>query len=122
MGKAIFLNLSNHPSSKWDEKQVAAASTYGEIIDIPFPEIDPAAGKDEIHDLASQYMQMISGIYSDNQITVHIMGEQTFCHALVTMLEKSGIKCVASCAARNATELPDGRKLSEFSFIRFREY
>ena len=48
----MFYNISNHPSNKWDDKQIAAASKLseigceeftkeGEIIDIPFPNIDP---------------------------------------------------------------------------------
>ena len=48
---AIFINLSNHDSSKWSVKQIEEAlklSENGLIIDIPFPNIDPELTSDEI--------------------------------------------------------------------------
>lgn len=118
----IFLNVSNHPASKWSEDQIAAAEVYGEIIDFPFPAVNPSSDKAEVQFLAAGYLQTIQKLYPGSELTVHIMGEQTFCHALVCMLERAGIRCVASCSERNVAELPDGRKLSDFRFVRFREY
>lgn len=38
----MLLNLSNHPSSLWcDEQKKAAETLFGEIVDLPFPQVDP---------------------------------------------------------------------------------
>ena len=55
---AIFINLSNHDSSKWSVKQIEEAlklSENGPIIDIPFPNIDPELTSDEITKLSCKY-------------------------------------------------------------------
>ncbi len=41
-----FINLTNHPSTKWGADQLAAAKKYGNIVDIPFPAVDPEASSD----------------------------------------------------------------------------
>ena len=46
--KETFINLSNHPSDKWDEKQMEAAKQYGEVMDIPFPSIPAQADENEV--------------------------------------------------------------------------
>ena len=38
---AIFINHTNHPSARWSAAQRAAAEGYGEIVDLPFPDIAP---------------------------------------------------------------------------------
>ena len=44
----MFINHTNHPSQYWSDEQLAAAHQYGEVVDIPFPLIDPALHSDEI--------------------------------------------------------------------------
>ncbi|MBK9404753.1 MAG: hypothetical protein IPN57_09505 [Ignavibacteria bacterium] len=37
-----FLNISNHPSDKWGDKQLSTALELAEeIINLPFPNINP---------------------------------------------------------------------------------
>lgn len=38
----VFINCSNHPSERWSREQKQAAEGYGEIVDLPFPEVDPS--------------------------------------------------------------------------------
>jgi hypothetical protein len=52
---------------------------------------------------------------------VHIMGEMTFTFALVNLLKEVGIKCIASTTKRNVEEI-DGKHVSTFQFVQFREY
>lgn len=118
----LFLNLSNHPSDKWSKAQLDAARAYGEVVDMPFPEIDPGATTEEIHRLAEEYAKEISSRYPDCDLTVHLMGEMTFCFRLVTLLHARGVRCVASTTQRKTSELPDGKKESIFEFQAFREY
>ena len=117
----MFINLTNHPSDKWSAEQRDAAKEYGEIVDIPFPDISPETGEDAIKDLAEQYVEKILSYTDNNAIAVHVMGEMTFVHALVTRLKENGIRCVASTTERMVKE-EDGKKISEFKFVQFREY
>lgn len=118
----MLINFSNHPSEYWDQKQLEAAKVYGEIKDIPFPAVDPAASYDDIQLLADQYVHNILSTAGNRQITVHIMGEMTFTYLVVSQLKEIGIECVASTSVRDAEETADGRKISEFQFVKFRRY
>lgn len=118
----MLVNLSNHPSRYWDNKQKEASLCFGELVDMPFPQIAPNATDEELQELSRECVQEIVSLGNPKTITVHIMGEMTFTFMVVTKLKKLGIKCVASTTERNATYNSDGVKLSEFSFVKFREY
>lgn len=119
----LFLNLSNHSSDKWSKAQLDAARAYGEVVDMPFPEIDPGATTEEIHRLAEEYADRITSSYLGRDLmTVHLMGEMTFTFRLVTLLHARGVRCVASTTQRKTSELADGKKESIFEFQAFREY
>lgn len=120
----MLINLSNHPSTSWSSEQLAAAASFGQgIIDITFPQIPPSADEEFIKQTAGEYFQKIF-LYKDSEtpLVVHIMGEMTFCFALVAKLKEQGIRCVASTTERHAIELDDGAVLKRFRFVRFREY
>lgn len=123
----MLLNLSNHPSSSWPENQKQKAlEHYAEILDIPFPAIDPGWSEMKIAQLASEYSRLCLGKLNAKPCThshsaAHIMGELTFCFAVVSLLQKKGVRCVASTTVRIANQ--NGKvRISEFSFVRFREY
>lgn len=119
----LFLNLSNHPSDKWSKAQLDAARAYGEVVDMPFPEIDPGATTEEIHRLAEEYADRITSSYLGRDLmTVHLMGEMTFTFRLVTLLHARGVRCVASTTQRKTSELEGSKKESIFEFKEFREY
>lgn len=121
----MLINLSNHPSTFWDEKQKQAAGQYGQLTDIPFPSINPEASTDNIALLAETYESKVRKLLSEESsgpFAVHIMGEFTFCFALVARLQKSGIPCFASTTRRQTVNHPDGSKTSKFYFVVFREY
>ena len=123
MSQSCFINFSNHPSSHWKEEQVRAALEYGEIIDIPFPEIPANASEGDIAALAEQYAEEIA---CKNPAAVMCQGEFTFVYALVHRLNAIGIVCVAACSERRTVEYADEngnlKRESVFEFIRFREY
>lgn len=120
--KSYLINFSNHPSDCWREEQLKAAQLYGEIIDIPFPAISPSSSDDEIKDLADRYVEQIMSYEKIGKISVHIMGEMTFSYMVISQLKGMGIECLASTSDRNAEEIDDGRKISDFHFVRFRSY
>lgn len=118
----LLINLSNHPSSKWSEEQLASAMEYGKCIDIPFPNVDPFADEHVISELADTKIAEILTLAKDNTVTVHIMGEMCLTFQIVSKLNEYGIKCISSTTYRVAETLPDGSKRIEFHFKRFREY
>lgn len=119
----MLINLSNHPSSQWNEKQLIAAKAYGDLLDIQFPVIDESGDEDYIILLVNQYMEKIMSLGTPNDLVVHLMGEMTFTFALVKKLQQNGIRCVASTSKRIVKEEVPGRKGEViFQFERFREY
>lgn len=120
--RKIFLNISNHPSDMWGDSQIKAALKYGEILDIPFPNITSDAVKSDIEILAKDLLKKINEHYTDTDLTVHVMGELTFTYHMVSLLKGCGIRCVASCSERNVQEFDNGERISRFEFSQFREY
>ncbi len=115
----MLLNLSNHPSANWSEKQINVGITqYGQIIDLAFPQIDPESSDEDIEILVAKYLHKTLNLQPK---AVHIMGELVFTHKLVNSLKAVGIVCVASTTNRNTIE-KNGIKTSIFEFVKFREY
>lgn len=117
----MFINLTNHPSAGWSDEQFNAARQYGEIVDISFPIIEPTFTKEDVMSLVRKCIDFIMGI-KDGDIVVHVMGEMTFTYNIVTALKGLGIICLASTTERITVIIPDGKKISEFKFVQFREY
>ena len=118
----MFINLSNHPSSKWSAEQVEAARVYGEIVDLPFPVVDPKGDEVHVSALADEYCRKVQAMAAGYPVAVHVMGEMTLTFAIVSRLQALGIPCYAATTERIITELPEGRKESVFRFVRFRKY
>jgi hypothetical protein len=115
----IFVNFTNHPSEKWGIEQKKAASQYGEIKDLVFPDVDPDSDETSIRDEAAKYVSLIQAM---NPAAVMCQGEFTLTYAVVRMLTGRGIRCVAACSRRLVENAPDGAKIVRFEFTRFREY
>lgn len=122
MTDKILINLSNHPSHLWSNAQLDTAKDIGEIRDIPFPMVDEDADKKVVFDLANQYIQQITLLGSPSEVTIHIMGEQTFCYYFISEIKKLGYTCIASTSKRIVNNKLDDTKEVTFSFCRFREY
>ena len=121
----MLINLSNHPFEKWPQNQLDAAKLYGPIVDLSFPTIDPKSETSDINLLADKYeikVRKLLASQSKEMKFIHIMGELTFCFALVVRLQKMGIICLSSTTTRQTTDHPDGSKTTRFGFVRFREY
>lgn len=121
----MLLNLSNHPSINWSDLQIETANElYGKVVDIDFPQIPPEADEELVAALANDYKNTCIDILSsskDKNNAVHIMGELTFCFALIQELKKNNILCIASTSERNTVE-ESGNKISKFNFVSFRNY
>jgi len=120
----MIINFTNHPSQNWSPEQLAAASVYGEIRDIPFPAVDPNGDENYIEALADEY---IAKIYAMKPAAVLCQGEMTLAFAVAAKLSSShGIPTLAACSERVVTEAIDSSgatvKRAEFRFTRFRKY
>lgn len=123
----MFINFSNHRTENWGEEQLAAAKSYGEIVDMPFPNVDPLGGENYIASLADEYVEKIlSMIQNPLQDVVHIMGELNLVFSVVSKLTAKGVTCVASTTERivveKVTETGELIKNATFKFCQFRVY
>ena len=120
----MLINFSNHLSTKWSEKQLAAAlMTYGSVLDLPFPEIDASASENEICALALDKVSEIAALAPD---AVLCQGEFSFTFAVAAELMRRGVPVICATSERRAFEVkaPDGstHKQIVFRFEKFREY
>lgn len=120
---SVFVNFSNHPSNDWSEDQIEAARKYGEVVDVPFPSLEPGLDEADIQTIGNV---CIEKIIAEKPTVVMCQGEFTLTFYVVSSLLEKGITCVAACTKRVASEtkLEDGtvRKESLFVFDGFRKY
>jgi hypothetical protein len=118
----MFINFTNHPSSNWSQAQLADASNYGEILDMPFPAVDPDNDESYILTLADSF---VSEIMKHAPKAVLCQGEMTLAFAVTRRLTALGIPIFAATSNRSVHEATvEGKtvKRSEFRFVRFRKY
>ena len=117
-----FINFSNHlvnsKENPWSEAQIKASTVFGEIQDLPFPQVPAYANDKEVDQLAIYYVDQIVRLNPD---CVMCQGEFTLSYKVINMLKQKGIRGVAACSERN-TVIIDGRKMSTFVFVRYRDY
>lgn len=118
----MFINLSNHPFSSWSAKQLEAAKQYGDLAEMAFPNIESNCSTEVVRMLATAYVTDIMEHYPAENLTVHIMGEQTFCYHVVRQLKQRNVRCVASTTERIVKEIKENKRIVEFTFVQFREY
>lgn len=138
----MLINLSNHPVFhtdeagkiirdnngkviyKWEEKQLKAASIYGEMIDLQFPMISPEWPVEEVEVLSVHYSEICEDLLTksfDMYNAIHLSGEVIFCFLLAQILLEKGYTCITSTSERIVQEV-GGKKIVRFDFCRFREY
>lgn len=119
----MFINFTNHPSNKWGSKQLGEAMKWGEVVDVPFPNIGTEMNEKDIHTTAEKYVALISDMKPD---VVLCQGEFTFVYTVVKMLKESGVEVVSACSERRVKERIDGNGISQkesiFEFVKFRRY
>ncbi len=133
--KAIFANISNHPSSGWGEEQRRAALDLAtttvalhhdsdlkvieaSIVDIPFPNVPPHLSSLEMFPLADAVVQTLP----PETVVAMVQGEYVLSYILVHRLQEKGIVVVSATSERRVVDLGGGKKASEFQFVRFRAY
>lgn len=117
----MFVNISNHPSAKWDTRQraLALALAQGEyILDVPFPEVPANASCADIYHMARR----LAATVPDEACYAMVQGEFTLTFSVIKELQARGITCVAATSRRFVTLSIDGVKESRFEFVQFREF
>lgn len=114
----IFINFTNHPSDKWDSDQRQCAMKYGEIVDLPFPEVKAEADEDVLNEMAVSYVRKILEL---QPAAVLCQGEFCLVFQVVTMLKAHGITVLAACSERKVEEYGNKKEVT-FKFVRFRKY
>lgn len=121
--RKIFINHTNHPSSRWGAEQISAARAYGEVLDVPFPVVNPNATAEEVSRLVQGNLKKFLEI---EPIAVLCQGEYNYTFAMVEQLKTHGVLVMAATTERVTAEeiLADGstHHVSNFRFVQFREY
>ena len=119
----MFINHTNHASAKWPTAQKEAAHAWGEIEDLPFPDIGADWDEERVAALAAE---TAAKIIAQQPAAVLCQGEFTYVYRLVSLLLAAGIPALAASSRREAieTQAADGssQKMSRFVFTRFRQY
>lgn len=118
----VFLNFSNHPGSLWGPEQKTAAGQFGQIEDLPFPQVPADMSSEAVRRLADEYAEQILSRKPD---CVLCQGEFCLSWHVIARLKEAGVRVVAACSDRVAEEVygeTGTEKKSVFRFVQFREY
>lgn len=127
-----FLNITNHQLTKEQVLAIDGSCAYSTnyvILNVGFPEIDPALNASDVRVVCEKF---VSSLLEDNNIdtindtvVAHVMGEQCATMFIVVLLSEIAW-CVHSTTKLVVKECfnLDGTvtKTSEFKFVRFRGY
>ena len=120
MGK-IFINLSNLHTNKWPEDRLTGAKELSEgndLVNLAFPILSADATKEEVYVKAEDIAKKV---IEKNPDYVFCQGEFSLCFRIVELLKQSNIKVVTVCNERIIYE-ENGRQMSGFKFVQFREF
>ena len=114
----IFINFTNHPSATWSPEQLNTAKQYGDVIDIPFPNVSPSLTAQEITELGNEQCNLI---LKHAPAAVLCQGEFSLAYDIIKRLKELNITVLAACSERNTVTIGNERR-SIFCFVQFREY
>jgi hypothetical protein len=117
----MFINVSNHPSSRWsDDQREAALALGGEIRDVQFPNVPALATSDDVLDMAFDLADEIAAISQD--VVAMVQGEFSLTIAVVNRLRAHGVKCVVACSEREVVETVANGETTKTAVFRFRQF
>lgn len=91
----VFVPFANHPSGSWGVAQRRTAQVYGEIIDLPFPDVPPALSTAEVAALASKWAARILAMRPP---CILCQGEMTLTARVVRLLQSHSVPAVPPAA------------------------
>ena len=75
-----FVNLSNHGSGAWGEAQTSAAKVYGDIVDVPYPQVPTDLDENQFLELVES---TVASVLAHEPAMVMCQGEMTTCFSIV---------------------------------------
>jgi len=114
----MFINFTNHPSTKWMATQIEAAQQMGggmQIVDMQFPTISPYWTTTHLENESMEWVKTILDTYPKTTV-IHVMGELGFVHAFINTCRRRTTKILLVHSTTHRKES------GEFEFVRFREY
>ncbi len=106
--RPFFLNISNHPRSEWCASQLEAAQDLApQILDIPFPQVEPKLSDKKFDKLVKTFFEDLDkqGLIERSSHAM-VMGDFAMTFALVERLKKANIECwVTTSDRRDANQL-----------------
>ncbi|WP_407445922.1 hypothetical protein [Fibrobacter sp.] len=119
----MFFNLSNHPHTNWGNTQLKAAHKWGEIIDIPFPDVKGQSSEQDILVSAQKCLQELKVAADD---AIFVAGEYGTVFPIVDELLDQG-KTVLSSVSINELDYRTGEngaheRTIRFNFVNFVPY
>lgn len=87
-----------------------------------FPLVAPDSETEDLDALAKDIIDKIMAYASENDVTVHVMGEMGLTYKIVKKLRACGIRCVCSTSYRVVEDEGNGKRTVEFHFNKFRDY
>lgn len=118
----MFINFTNHPKKNWTRRQIEASELYGEIIDVPFPDVSPQSTSKEVLQEAENYVEKIMQ-YEPKFVLCQ--GEFCMAYHVIRLLKMRGVRVGAACSERKVTETTTESgtdKVVSYQFVQYREY
>jgi len=119
----VFINFTNHPSSTWTSEQICAATKYGSIIDIQFPNVNPSVTELDIEKIGNNAVEKIESL---KPTVVLCQGEFCLSYYVIKELQDRGILVLNACSERRVTKEVNADsqtiKTSCYQFVKFRKY
>jgi len=130
MPNMILINISNHASINWEEKQ---KEKFYSIINIPFPVVSAVADEHEVGRLALEIEQkiidIVEQIHKKTFIYFYIAGEGSLVYCLQNILKESTTRYfegrsifLAFASTARDMMMIDGRRSYKFKFSAWRIY
>lgn len=119
----MFYNLSNHPHANWGNAQLEAARKWGDIEDVPFPEVNAQLNEQDILRVALECVKKIKMSKDD---AIFVAGEYGFVFPIIDELLSQG-KTVLSTASdsKKAYYTADNgtsERIIHYNFLKFIPY
>ncbi len=119
----MFYNLSNHPHVNWGNAQLEAARKWGDIEDVPFPEVN--AQLDE-QDILRAAQESVTKIQMSKDDAIFVAGEYGFVFPIIDELLNQG-KTVLSTASEDKTayrtaDNGTSERIIHYNFLKFIPY
>ena len=119
----MFYNLSNHPHANWGNVQLDAARKWGDIEDVPFPEVNAQLDEQDILRAAQECVNKIKLSTGD---AIFVAGEYGAVFPIIDELLNQGKTVLSTASDGKTTYRTIGNGTNEriihFNFLKFIPY